>query len=49
MWVYQPITFRGTTRYSVGFFDPDGRFVEVAVFEDQEDAEARVHYLNGGG
>ena len=35
-------------RFLVGFFAPDGKFVCVKGFDNQEQAEAHTSYLNGG-
>lgn len=34
--------------YTVGFYDPDGRWHGDSDWPDREQAAARVHYLNGG-
>ena len=34
--------------WTVGFYDPRGKFVSESDHESSEDAAARVHYLNGG-
>lgn len=34
--------------YRVGFYDPEGDFISVYTFIEIEDAESKVHYLNGG-
>jgi hypothetical protein len=34
--------------FTVGFYDPDGRFVTDSDHSDREEAAKRVHYLNGG-
>ena len=34
--------------WSVGFYQPDGKFHAVEDFSRQEEAAKRVHYLNGG-
>jgi hypothetical protein len=34
--------------YTVGFYDPDGKWHPESDHEDSEDAAQRVHYLNGG-
>jgi hypothetical protein len=38
----------GYTLYTVGFYDPDGKWHPESDHEDSEDAAQRVHYLNGG-
>jgi hypothetical protein len=34
--------------WTVGFYDPDGKFVPESDHESTEEAAGRVHYLNGG-
>ena len=34
--------------YTVGFYDPDGKFVPDSDHEDREEAAKRVRFLNGG-
>jgi hypothetical protein len=34
--------------YTVGFYDPDGKWHPESDHGDSEDAAQRVHYLNGG-
>lgn len=34
--------------WTVGFYDPDGKFQTDSDHEDRDEARARVHYLNGG-
>ena len=34
--------------YTVGHYDPDGRWIPESDYVDSEDAAKRVHYLNGG-
>lgn len=34
--------------YTVGFFDPDGRWYADDDFLTREAARMRIHYLNGG-
>lgn len=34
--------------YTVGFYDPNGRFIPESDHENLKDAAKRVHYLNGG-
>ena len=35
-------------RYKVGFYKPNGDFEKWDNFERIDEAEAKVHYLNGG-
>ena len=35
--------------WTVGYYDPDGKWQSESDHEDQEDAAKRVHYLSGGG
>lgn len=34
--------------WTVGFYDPSGKFVPESDHGDAEEAAARCHYLNGG-
>jgi hypothetical protein len=34
--------------WTVGFYDPSGKWVPESDHDKREDAAARVHYLNGG-
>lgn len=34
--------------YSVGFYDPNGKFITESVHAHCRLARKRVHYLNGG-
>lgn len=34
--------------WTVGFYDPNGKFVPESDHSSDEEAAARVHYLNGG-
>lgn len=44
MYVYKPLG----NYYSVGFYTPDGEWIEESLCETREEAAGRVHYLNGG-
>lgn len=35
--------------YTVGFYDPQGNFVPESDHDVKENAQAHVHFLNGGG
>lgn len=35
--------------WTVGFYDPQGKWHADSDYEDREEAAQRVHYLNGGG
>ena len=35
--------------YTVGYYDPNGKFQPESDHSDREKAADRVHYLNGGG
>ena len=35
--------------YTVGFYDPSGKWHSDSDHADRQDAAARVNYLNGGG
>ena len=45
MWVYIKTEPR---LYTVGFYKPDGEWVPEADYDNEAEAAARVHYLNGG-
>lgn len=34
--------------WTVGFYDPDGKWKTDSDHTDREEAAKRVHYLNGG-
>jgi len=34
--------------YTVGFYNPDGKFITESDHGTKEEARQRVHYLNGG-
>ena len=34
--------------WTVGFYNPDGKFISESDWDTQEEAAERVHYLNGG-
>lgn len=34
--------------YTVGFYDPSGKWHPESDWDNAEDAAKRVHYLNGG-
>jgi hypothetical protein len=34
--------------WTVGFYDPDGKFVPESDYDGPEKAASRVHFLNGG-
>lgn len=34
--------------YTVGFYDPDGKWHPESDYNDKDQAAERVHYLNGG-
>lgn len=38
----------GLNSWSVGFYDPNRKWIEESIHPTSEDAAARVHYLNGG-
>lgn len=35
-------------QFTVGFYDPTGKFIVESHYETREDASKRIHYLNGG-
>lgn len=49
-WVYihSETDSDGFWLYTVGFYKPDGTWVAESDHDNEEDAAARVHYLNGG-
>lgn len=46
-WVYKQ-TDANPDLWTVGFYDPDGKFEPESDYSDSEEAAKRVHYLNGG-
>lgn len=34
--------------WTVGFFDPDGKWIPESDHDNKEDAARQVHFLNGG-
>jgi hypothetical protein len=34
--------------YTVGFYDPNGKWISESDYDTSEEAAKRVHYLNGG-
>lgn len=34
--------------WTVGFYDPSGKWIPESDHESEESASKRVHYLNGG-
>jgi hypothetical protein len=48
MYVYIRTEFSPYCLYTVGFYDPDGRFIPESDHDTKEEAAKRVHYLNGG-
>lgn len=34
--------------YTVGFYDPNGKWIPESDHNESEEAAKRVHYLNGG-
>jgi hypothetical protein len=45
MWVYIQSE---RTLWTVGFYDPSGKWHTDSDHSDREEAAKRVHYLNGG-
>lgn len=45
MYVYQSFE---SGLWTVGFYDPNGKWIPESDHKTSEDAAARVHYLNGG-
>jgi hypothetical protein len=46
-WVYIQ-SEHGPDLFTVGFYDPAGRWQQDSDHSTREEAAARVHYLNGG-
>lgn len=42
--------YRKTSKdvYTVGYYEPGGKFITETVYSERENALERVHYLNGG-
>jgi hypothetical protein len=38
----------GAWLYTVGFYDPSGKFIPESDHDSEKSAAERVHYLNGG-
>lgn len=47
MYVYRQSTFPGEQLWTVGFYDPDGRWHPESDHESPDEAAKRVAYLNG--
>jgi hypothetical protein len=45
---YVYLRARGEQLWTVGFYDPNGKWVPESDHDSPEDAAKRVHYLNGG-
>lgn len=45
MWVYIKTE---PQLWTVGHYDPQGKFIAESDWGSQKEAAARVHYLNGG-
>jgi hypothetical protein len=48
MYVYKKSTFPGERLWTVGFYDPSGRWHPESDHDSEQSAAERVHYLNGG-
>ena len=48
MYIYIRTEFSPYQLYTVGHYDPDGRFIAESDWGTTEEAAKRVHYLNGG-
>ena len=46
MYVYIPT--EGNRVFTVGFYDPNGKFIPESDYNTRDDAAERVHFLNGG-
>ena len=49
MWVYIQSEFGEHHLFTVGFYDPNGKWRPDSDHNNREEAAARVHFLNGGG
>ena len=47
-YVYKQTEFSPYYLYTVGYYDPDGKWQPESDWETTEEAARRVHYLNGG-
>lgn len=47
MYVYIQSEFSPYCLYTVGFYDPQGKWHSESDFSTSEEAAKRVHYLNG--
>jgi hypothetical protein len=45
MYVYEKT---GKQVFTVGYYNPKGKFITETVYQEIEEALERVHYLNGG-
>lgn len=45
MYIYKKT---GKQVFTVGYYDPGGKFVTETVHTEKDDAAKRIHYLNGG-
>jgi hypothetical protein len=48
MYVYRVSTESGHYLFTVGFYDPAGKWIPESDHDTRAEAAARVHYLNGG-
>ena len=48
MWVFRHWKLPNEESFDVGYYDPEGDFVELYEFEERIDAAQKVHFLNGG-
>ena len=47
-YVYKRTEFSPYCLYTVGYYDPDGKWEPESDWDTTEEAAKRVHYLNGG-
>lgn len=48
-WLYLQSEYGAYPLWTVGFYDPDGKWIAESDHGRANDAAERVHYLNGGG
>jgi hypothetical protein len=48
MYYYKRTEFSPDCLYTVGYYDPYGKWIPESDHETAEKAAERVHYLNGG-
>ena len=48
MYIYKRTEFSPYCLYTVGFYEPNGKWIPESDHETEKMAAERVHYLNGG-